>query len=277
MKTDDKINFTSEVIRKVDEFTTRPTTEIWQEVSSKDNPYVASQCYCYGYELFDLVKNATYFEVLYLLMQGDLPSDEQAELLEKWFIASINLGPRHPASRAAMNAGVGKTNIAHILPISLSILGGEHLGADEVLNSITFLKEKMNQDPVEVAQMLLSNQMDSEKGDCHIAPGFGSRFSSIDLMATQTMDALSKLDGAGAAMKWGASFAAALESKNMGWLDPGVTAAVLIDLGFNNSAAMGLFQLARAPGLLAHGLEMYKRRLTDMPFLNDENYIIENE
>ena len=75
--------------------------------------------------------------------------------------------------------------------------------------------------------------------------------------------------------EWARTFAAVLEAHNLSWLDPGIAAAVALDLGFGEYAAMGLFQLSHAPGVLAHGVEMIGLPLTAMPFLGDESYIHE--
>lgn len=96
---------------------------------SPDNPYIAEHCRCRGYDLFELVQKRSFVDIIYLLLRGELPTKDQAQLFETLLVALINPGPRHPATRAAMNAGVGKTNTAHILPIALPVLGGDHLGA----------------------------------------------------------------------------------------------------------------------------------------------------
>ena len=61
----------------------------------------------------------------------------------------------------------------------------------------------------------------------------------------------------------------------MGWLSPGICAAVFLDLGFAPREGAGLFQLICAPGLLAHGLELADKPINSLPFLDEEKYIIE--
>jgi citrate synthase len=261
--------------RRADRFTSRPVTRICQETPSPENPYVAEGARCHGYDLFQLLDKARFSDVLFLLFRGELPTAGQADLLEKWLVASINPGPRHPATRAALNAGVGKTNAASILPIALTVLGGDHLGAAEVKRSMRFLAKHAEQDPGEIARQLLERESPPARGDWHVVAGFGSRFGGIDHLARRIGERLAALAGAGRALRWAKAFATALEVQNLSWLDPGIAAAVALDLGFNEYAAIGLFQLSRAPGLLAHGVEMIGQPLTAMPFLGDENYIHE--
>ncbi len=192
-------------------------------------------------------------------------------------IAFINPGPRHPATRAAMNAGVGKTDPSHILPISLSILGGDHLGGAEVEASMRWLRKQARHQPQQIAQQLLSELDTTIVGDQHIAPGFGTRFGGIDSVPQQIAHLLVSLPGAGKILRWANEFAQELNDANQGWLATGVVAATFCDLGIQPRLAPGLFQILNAPGLLAHGAEMTSKALTDMPFPDDADYYIETE
>ncbi|MCI5164711.1 MAG: citrate synthase [Candidatus Electrothrix sp. GM3_4] len=261
-------------VRKRDEqFASRTVTRIWQEEPLPENPYLASKCRCHGYDILELVQKRTFVDVLFLLFQGELPDQNQAEFLEKLMIALINPGPRHPATRASMNAAVGKANPAHILPAGLAVLSGAHLGGEEVSAAMRFLRKNYKKNAADLAKELLTLPRPDE-GDWHIAPGFGSRFNGIDPMPMKTAVLLSELPAARTAVKWGQEFAEAIIAQEMGWLDTGIAAAVLCDLGFHPRAGAGLFQIFRAPGILAHGLELANKPKTAMPFLDEEHYVI---
>lgn len=259
-------------------FASRTVTKIWEEVPAAHNHFLAERCRCHGYDLAELAKKRNFVDVLYLLFRGELPTTAQAQMLETLMIYLINPGPRHPATRAAMNAGVGKTNSVHILPIALSVLGGTHLGGEEVEAGIRFIRQHQYADAALVAEKLLAIKESSE-GDCHIAPGFGSRFGGIDPVPQQIAALLYSLSGRGKALQWGRDFVHTLNMEGMGWLATGVAACVFCDLGFQPQAGAGLFQLFCAPGLLAHGLELASPYITiaAMPFLDEEHYVIAPE
>lgn len=262
--------------RRDEQFAEKVSTKIWLETPSQDNPYLTEEAYCHGYNLMDLMAKRSFVDVLYLLFRGELPSPENAELLEQLMIGLISPGPRHPATRAAMNAGVGKTDTAHILPISLTIYGGEHIGGASVEPAMRFLRKNRRLSPNEVVAKLISNnQAATKEGDWHIAPGFGSRFDGIDPMPAKIAKHLLALKGAGDTLRWADMFAEVLVSHNQGWLITGVVAAVLTDLGFSPRAGAGLFQLFSAPGLLAHAVEFANKSILAMPFPKDESYVIE--
>ena len=259
-------------------FAEKISTAIWEEEPAASNPYHAKASYCHGYDLMELMAKCSYEEVLLLLFQGELPSPEKKNLLRRLMIAMINPGPRHPATRAAMNAGVGKSDPRHILPISLSIMSGDNMGAGEVAKSMEFISNHMDQDPAQVAkEQIVANPKSSHDGDWVVAAGFGSRFGSPDPMANSIAENLAAMPGAADALQWGVRFSAALSSRHMGWRVPGVAAATFLDMNFSSLESWvgsTLFQMLSAPGLLAHGLEYNLKPLHSYPFLSDSNYVI---
>ncbi len=254
-------------VRTRDEaFAQKIPTKIWFEQADKNNPFVSTENLCYGYSLNELVKKKSYIEVLFLLFNGELPSPEQGDLLEKLFVGLINPGPRHPAVRAAQCAGIGKTDTAHILPIGLSVLSGEYCDANSIESVMRFLRTNQKRQLTDIL-----NENDHQG----VYPGFGKLYGARDISAQKLVDILLASPGAGDALKFGHSLASALNQRGCGWLVNGVAAAVFCDLGFMPRVGAGLFQLIRAPGVLAHGLEMANKPLTAMPFLSDEQYFIE--
>jgi len=259
------------VSRREDRFADRPVTRIWQEQATAQNPYVAEACACHGYDILELAGKRSYIDVLYLLFRGELPTAEQEQLLQRLMVACINPGPRHAATRAAMNAGVSRTDTGHILPISLCLLS-----AADVEDSMRFLRKHQRRSAAEVAvELYTAEHGKPAEGDWLIAPGFGSSYSSIDPVAQHTADMLLESTCSTPLLDWGNTFSHALNGYGMGWLRTGIVAAVLADLGFQPRAGVGLYQILCAPGLLAHGAEMANKPLTAMPFIADENYVIE--
>ncbi len=252
-------------------FSKKTTTRIWKETPCDDNPYITESVLCHGYDLYELMNKCSFSDMFYLLFRGELPKPNDSKLLETLMIALINPGPRHPATRAAMNAGVGKTMPVHILPIAMSVMGGDYLGGGEIEPAMHFLRKQQKNDPITVANTLLN---DYNNGDS-IAPGFGKRFGGIDVMSQHIIEQLLLLEGSKPILEWAEQFAKALQSNGIGWLTTGVAAAVFCDLGFQPKSGGVLFQLLSAPGLAAHGLELGYERITAMPYISDEDYVIE--
>ncbi len=263
--------FKHEKVRSRNEpFAHKTVSHIWHEVPAVDNPYIAAASYCYGYDVNELMQKRSYIDVIFLLFRGELPSAAQAELLQQLMIALINPGPRHAATRAAMNVGVGKTDPLHILPIATAVYAGEYSGAKEVETAMTFIEANCERD---IAAVVQENFSDTHAAVEHT--GFGVRHGGVELMAVKFAQQLHNLDGGGKALAWGNQLAEALTPLNKNWLITGVAAATLLDLGFSARVGAGFFQLLGAPGLLAQGMEMAGKPILAMPFVSDENYILE--
>lgn len=258
-------------------FVQRVATRIWNELPSDDNPFIASHALCHGYDLFELMEKRSFVDVFYLLFRGELPSKAEAQLLQALMIALINPGPRHPATRAAMNVGVGKTDPVHILPIAAAVLGGQHEGGGIVEESMRFLRKQQKLDAQHVASKLLQQYESTANADeqLFIAPGFGRHQGGVDLLAKNIATQLCELEASGKALQWGCQLATTMEPQGIGWMTTGIAAAVFADLGFQPRAGGSLFQLLGAPGLVAHGIELANKPITAMPFVSDENYVIE--
>ncbi len=274
--------FKHEAVRSRNEaFVECISTRIWHEVPSSHNPYIPIAALCHGYDLCELMQKRSFVDVFYLLFRGELPTPDQAQLLEQLMIALINPGPRHPATRAAMSTGIGKTDPAHILPIALGVLGGHYRGAGQVEAAMRFLRKSAAGDPQELVQSLrdADHELSLDQrlnGELFMAvPGFGRFHGGRDLLTHQLAESLARLPGADRIMHWGKALASALEPLEAGWLPTGLAAAVFCDLGFQPRMGASLFQLLSAPGLAAQGLEVANKPITAMPFVKDEDYVIE--
>lgn len=264
---------TPKVERRKTSFSQRIKSKIWSDTPCRDNPYISEKSLVHGYNILDIAENLSFSESIFLNIKGELPSTEQLELFNGIFSGLSNLGPRHAAVRAVMNAAVSKTHVQNLLPIGMSIASGEFLGAAEVENSIRFIRKNINQSPTAVAKELLSAYSPGEEENTVIAPGFGSRFGGIDPVSKQLAALLYQHKASDRGLSWAHQFCDKLAPSQLSWLITGVAAASFVDLGFTPKAGAGLFQMAIAPGMLAHGLEMSAKPLTAMPFVDDENYI----
>lgn len=267
-------NSRTKVESRNEAFTEKTSTKIWQEIPDEKNPYNAQAARCHGYDLLDLTRHCQFGEVLFLLFRGNLPQKDEIELFDKLMITLINPGPRHNATRAAMAAGVGKTQGEHILPIATALMGGES-DAAAMEASMRFLRKHKKQCPKKVANELLTRIDIPLNDDCHIAPGFGSINGGADTLCERQAVVLGELAGTGPCFEWATAFVANLPEQ-LSWLRIGLAAAVFTDLGFQPKVCVGLYQLFNAPGMLAHGNELSKKPITAMPFVRDEDYVIQD-
>lgn len=255
-----------------DKFCQQVTTGIWKETPDPHNPYHTAEARCHGYEHLALANNRSFSDVLYLLFRSELPEKAEAELFERLLISVIHPGPRHPACKAIMSAAVSKTNVRNFVPLALTMFSGEWMGSHEVFKAMRFLEASAERDPQAVAAELCQAADTDAEGDITLAPGFGSLYGSADSYAQRLAD---NLASDGQYSRWAQAFVAAIADFNAGYRTTGVFAAVMADLGFTPYQGEMIYQIASAPGLAAQADEKRTRPLTDMPFISDENYVIE--
>jgi len=252
-------------------FSKRPSSKICFEQEKQDNPYVAEKRYIAGYAHEDLITKRSYTDILFLMFKLELPTPQQQVLLETLMKYLITAGPRCPGTRAAMAIGISKVNPEHILPISAITLGGEKSGAAEVEKAYKFLSQNIDKSPQQVLETLELSAQDSEY---HPAPGFGQVYASVDPIVADFLHRLRENFADSRCIQWLDAFNQLLNDKNIGVLDTGLAAAVFFELQLGARESVGLYQLLRAPGMLAHGMEQTHRPITDMPLLEDSKYVI---
>jgi len=243
-----------------DAFKTRYQTKIFREYVSEKNPYGEQRVECYGYDQLSLAVNLGYAEYLFLLIRGKLPSEAEAILLNKALIALSSPGVRHPATRAAVAAGVGKTLPENVLPTALVVLNGEDNGAASIQEAMRNLRQ-------------LSRKKNTTGLDGEETPVFGLHYGSAHEYLDAVCDVLLG-DADWRYLLLGKSMIEEARKKNIdtGWKIAGLFAAIFCDLGILPRMAPGLMQIICAPALLAQGMENAHKPTTVLPFVKDENY-----
>jgi citrate synthase len=253
-------------------FRTKIRTSITKEVPSEENPFVAKEISWCGIPLTNLLSERSFSEVIFLLLRGRLPTARQQTLFDRFLVAMANPGPRHPATRAAMTAAAGKTKSPHVLPIGLSVLGGEYGGALEVETAMRFMRKNSRTDPKKLVDEICKTAAREIQVRERVAPGFGTLYGAIDPMSLEILNGMHSVSLGEGPIDWALRFAQSLSRESAGIVVTGVAAAVLLELGFHPRVGVGLFQLASAPGLLAHSQELATKHYTEFPMVADEDY-----
>ncbi len=215
-----------------------------------------------GYPVEELIGNASFAQMIWLMLRGELPSEGQAKLLDIALMSAVDHGPQAPSiaiARMAATCGVGLNNA---MASAVNVLGDVHGGAGEqAILLYQAIRERWQQGaPLEQA---VSNQVGrhfSEQGK--FIPGFGHRFHPVDPRAPRL---LAMVDEAAAEKVVSGEFArigrqleseiAARKGKAIPMNIDGATAVIYAELGFPAPLARGLFCLSRSVGILAHAWE----------------------
>ncbi len=248
-------------------------TKIWLEEPENENPYATKAAYCHGYNVYDdMLGNCRWVEMLFLLLKGEAPTQQQADLLEHLAIVLANAGPRDAAIHAAMCAGVGKSVAASSLMAALAVGAGQYSGAREVY-LIMELWNKLGTDESQWKNFLLnpsSSDIVSTWPDIEHIPGFDPH-GNVTPMSIMTILNKLPIDAYTPHLQWLIYNRVFLEKQSTKPITITMIAATtFIDLGLTLDEGEMLMLLLRLPGAAAHSLEQKKYGHKKFPFYSIE-------
>lgn len=243
-------------------------TRIWHEEAEAHNGFATRSALCHGYDVYgDMLGQARWMDMLFLLLRGEAPSAAQARLLDALGLALANPGPRDAAVHAAMCAGVGGSTSAAALIAALSVGAGKSGGAREVWAAMQ-LFSACGRSP-SAWERALQNPAVEGAGiwpQADHAPGFDPHAVQASGIVQRTLEVLATL-GNGPCLPWLLQSRPQLETAaGRGLAMTGVAAAALVDLGFTPDQGEMLHLLLRLPGAAAHALEQRERGHKGFPF-----------
>jgi len=247
-------------------------TRIWQEEPELGNEFGTRVARCHGYDVYgEMLGQARWVDMIYLLFRGEAPSTAEADLLETLAVAFANPGPRDLSVHAAMCGGVGGSPSASCLMAALAVGAGELGGGREVFMAMEFWNtcdtdlntwhSKLNKTPDTKASIWPIPEHPI---------GFAPHGDIVTTPALQTLECLAKLSP-GHRLPWLAENRSSLE-KIAGFplAFSGIAAAALADLGFTPEQGEMLHLLLRLPGAAAHALEQRHHGYKKFPFFKIE-------
>ncbi len=218
-----------------------------------------------GYRQEELIGNVPYASVVYLLLQGKLPSKEDGRMMDAILTACIDHGITPPSSIASRTVASGGVPLPSAVAAGILSIGDAHGGAIE--KGARFLQEgvvrmKKEGKTVEmIATHLVKESSDQKKR----IPGFGHRIHTLDPRTTRLFELADELKIA----KDHVALSKAIESslqKSQGKKLPinvdGAIAAIISDMRFDWRLGKGFFLLGRVAGLTA---QVYEEQTQEKP------------
>ena len=210
-----------------------------------------------GYPVEQLIGRASFPEMVWLMLRGDLPTVAQARLLEHALVAAVDHGPQAPSIAAARMAATCGVGLNSALATGVNLLGDVHGGAGQQCLGLLHGLAGADHLPGAVAALLAGFR----ERRAHV-PGFGHRFHPVDPRRDPLVEAVRAAADGGTVE--GRHLAAGLEierqlaagrSRPVPMNIDGATAIVYGELGFEPELSRGLFCLSRSVGILAHAWE----------------------
>jgi citrate synthase len=216
-----------------------------------------------GHDVLDLMRQATFTDLIFLLHHDRLPSDAERRLFDAILIGVADHGAGAPSCAAARLAASGnRQSLSAAIAAGVLTIGDEHGGAgsgcmEMIADGLdTARRERLSFEAA--AGRLVDDAIRTKTR----LPGFGHRVhATID----PRVDVLFTLAQESALAGDGIRFSRALECAIRERLKPiplnidGALAAILIDLGLPSLVGKLLFIVGRVAGLSAEVLEEYTR------------------
>jgi citrate synthase len=243
-------------------------SRIWREEPEPDNPFTARAAYCRGYDVYgEMLGQARWVEMLFLLFREEAPSPAQADLLETLAVALANPGPRDASVHAAMCGGISGSTAASCLMAALAVGAGQLAGGREVFLAMTgWAVCGTDLDAWRQHLAAPANTPGSIWPDQEHPPGFDPHGVGTATPVKQTLACLTRLSR-GHCLEWLQENRAALEAAAGYPLAlSGVAAAALADLEFSPEQGEMMHLLLRLPGAAAHALEQRSAGYKNFPF-----------
>lgn len=215
-----------------------------------------------GIPIEDLIGRASYAQMVWLMLRGEMPSAAQAALLEATLVAAVDHGPQAPSiaiARMAVSCGLPLNGA---VASAVNALDDVHGGAGEQCLALyeEVLARSSDAGDFDAAVETALDARIAAHG--RIVPGFGHRFHPVDPRARRLLELVDDAAAAGVVGGRHARAGRAIEralARRTGRALPmnidGATAIVHGELGFAPPLARGLFILSRSVGILAHAWE----------------------
>ncbi|MBE1293679.1 MAG: citryl-CoA lyase [Rhodobacteraceae bacterium] len=242
---------------------TKPTSDVSDWWSTSIIDMAPGQIRFRGHDIQDLIGNVTFPQMIWLMTRGDLPTPEQARLLECALVAAVDHGPQAPsiaAARMAVTCGLGLNGA---MASAVNFLDDVHGGAGEQAVEIyTWIDEAVQQGAdLQAATSEMIDRWQAERGK--FIPGFGHRFHKPeDPRAPRLLGLVDETANQGVVSGRFAAIGRVMQAelntrkgKPVPMNIDGATAVVYAELGFAAPLARGLFCLSRSVGVIAHAWE----------------------
>ena len=219
-----------------------------------------------GYQIQDLIGQVSFPQMIWLMVRGDLPTPQQARLLEACLVAGVDHGPHAPSIAIARMAVTCGLPVNGAMASAINVLDDIHGGAGqqcmELYREIDAAAGKDGELLTVATAVIERHRNAGEK----IVPGFGHRFHPVDPRTAPLFALVAKAQAAGIVSGRYAAIGHAVEAaisaikkRHIPMNIDGITAVIFCELGFEPELGRGLFALSRAVGILAHAWEQKQR------------------
>jgi citrate synthase len=215
-----------------------------------------------GYDITELLRQAGFVDMVFLLHRSRLPSDAERRLLDALMVASADHGAGAPSCATARLAASGnRGSLSAAIAAGVLAIGDEHGGAGEnVMEMIAEHGAATSRQGRSMEEAAVRAIEQARQADRRL-PGMGHRVHTTDPRVAVLFDMATQLGVAGD----GVAFMTALQTETARLIKPmpinidGAVGALLYDMAFPPTAGKLIFIIARVAGITAEVAEEHAR------------------
>jgi len=219
-----------------------------------------------GYAIEDLIGRISFPAMIWLVMRGELPSRRQADLFGAVLVAGVDHGPQAPAiaiARMAITCGIGLNGA---MASAVNALGDVHGGAGQQCMELLADIHRRESGGVALDEAVTTGLDAFRASHGRFIPGFGHRFHPTDPRAQRLSELIRQAAQDGVVSGHYLPIGEAVEQRlsrgrasSLPMNIDGITAVLLLELGFPAEMGRGIFILSRSVGICAHAFEQSQR------------------
>ncbi|MEM0492848.1 MAG: citryl-CoA lyase [Candidatus Thermoplasmatota archaeon] len=215
-----------------------------------------------GYKQEELIGNIPYSHVVYLLLRGELPTEEHGSMMDAILTASIDHGVTPPSTLASRVVASGGVPLPTAVAAGVLAIGDAHGGAIEqcaklLQESVKKMKNERREID-EIARIIVKERNEQQRR----IPGFGHRIHTSDPRTIRLFELAEEYNIASEHVALAKAIEKELhntQSKKIPINVDGAIAAIISDMGFDWRLGKAFFFLGRVAGLTAHVYEEQTR------------------
>jgi len=213
-----------------------------------------------GVGIEDLIGGFSFSEAIFLVLRGSRPTAPELRVFEAILVSVIDHGVRPPSTIAAVTVANTGADLNAAVAAGILAINKFHGGAIEDAMATV-------RDSVELIESLGSAEAAAfETVRLHRAAGrrisgFGHRFHGSDPRTVRLFEIAAENGLAGRYVAQARAIESALSAggRRLPINADGAIASLLLELGFPDKTANGIFIIARVAGLVAHAVEEQER------------------
>jgi len=208
-----------------------------------------------GYPIDQLIGKISFSQAIYLVLKGEMPSQEVGKLIDGILVSSVDHGATPPSVLTARTVASTGAELNSAVAAGVLAISKYHGGAiEEGMRLFITVKERVNEsgESFEEAAGNVLKEMRSRKQK---ASGFGHRFHKQDPRTKKLFGLAEELGLAGEHVRAAQAVERELEKmtgKHLPINVDGAIAALLCDLGIPPEIGNAFFIISRMAGLVAH-------------------------